>query len=87
MSLTLEQLERHLQDIKTRRKEGELDDRAFYRALLSLAIEIGHSLLDELGDNGKILAEDVRKQIPLLLAFVEDQIARYRQREDARNNA
>ncbi len=87
MSLTIAQLEDRLRDIKTRRQGGELDDRAYYRELLSLAIELGHSLLDELGDNGKIAAEDIRKQIPLLLAFVEDQIARYRKREDSRNNA
>ncbi len=84
MSLTIEELEARLKDIKARRKSGELDERAYYRALLSLAIEIGRSLLDELGSDGKMEDENVRKQIPLLLTFVEDQIARFRAREDAR---
>ncbi|GEM_PF-702401 len=84
MSMTIEELEARLRDIKARRKAGELDERAYYRALLSLAIEIGRSLLDELGSDGKMEDENVRKQIPLLLTFVEDQIARFRAREDAR---
>lgn len=84
MSLTIQELEARLRDIKTRRKAGDMDEREYYRALLSLAIEIGRSLLDELGNNGKMEDENVRKQIPLLLAFVEDQIARFRAREDAR---
>ena len=85
MSLTIEELEARLKDIKARRKAGELDEREYYRALLSLAIEIGRSLLDELGSDGKMEDDNVRKQIPLLLTFVEDQIARFRAREDARS--
>ncbi len=84
MSWTVEQLEKRLRELKAQRREGVLDAKAYYRGLLELAVELAQSLIDELNINGHMSAEDIRKQTPLVLAFLEDQIARFRAREDAR---
>ncbi len=85
MAWSIDQLEARLREIKAQRKAGALDERAYYKALLELAVELSTSLLDELDANGgRIEERDIRTQTPLILAFVEDQIQRFRAREDAR---
>ncbi len=85
MVWTIDELEHRLDEIKTQRKSGNLDTRGYYRSLLQLAVELASSLLDELEQGeAHMQDQDVRKQIPLLLTFVEDQIGRFRAREDAR---
>ncbi len=64
-------LKEKLDTLKTQRREGKLSPRDFYKELLSLTLALGQELLDEdIGD------EDVKKQIPLILAFLEEQISK-----------
>ncbi|RUM29929.1 MAG: hypothetical protein DSY42_05390 [Aquifex sp.] len=64
-----------LRKLKERRKNGEIDARVFYISLLQLTTE----LLNEL-EHEDISDEDVKKQIPLILTFLEEQISKYAQR-------
>ncbi len=73
---TVNELSQALRAIKEQRRAGELDERAFYQRLLELAVQLVQLLLDE----PNMSEQDVRKQIPLVLAFLEDQIARYQDR-------
>ncbi len=78
------QLEAQLCAIKDRRKAATLDDREYYEALLHLLADVVNSLLHEADETATMRLEDVRRQIPLVLVFVEEQIRLYRRREDAR---
>ncbi len=64
-----------LKDLKEARKRGDLNPREFYIKLLNLTCEVMQELIDE-----DISDEDVKKQIPLILAFIEDQIDKLGQR-------
>ena len=64
-------LKSKLDNLKTQRKEGKLSPKEFYRELVSLAITLSNELLDE-----DIEEEDIKKQIPLILAFLEEQISK-----------
>ncbi len=78
----LEQLAASLQEAKARRKRGEISEREFYASLLRLSARLIPILADELEDQQTLMQErDIKKQIPLVLAFLEDQIARFRARE------
>jgi len=85
MVWTITQLEGRLAEVKAARKAGTLDSRTYYRNLLELLVELCASLVDEL-DKGEahMLDADIRRQIPLVLMFVEEQIGLFRGREDAR---
>ncbi|NPA07071.1 MAG: hypothetical protein GXO54_06690 [Chloroflexi bacterium] len=73
---TINELAQALREVKAKRRAGELDERAFYHHLLELAVQLVQLLLDE----PNMTEQDVRKQVPLVLAFLEDQIARYQDR-------
>ena len=84
MPWSIHQLEARLKELKEQRKAGALDERAYYRGLLELAVELAQSLIEEMSVDGNMATADIRKQLPLILAFVEDQITRFRDRENAR---
>ncbi len=52
-----------------KRKSGEVNFVEYYRGLMALVGELTHALQDE-----KISDRDVKKQIPLLKAFLIDQM-------------
>ncbi len=76
------QLLQALQTAKAQRKSGELDERGFYVRLLELSAQLAPILIQEVQDTVTVMSDkEVRMQIPLVLAFLEDQIARFRARE------
>ncbi len=78
----LEQLAIALQTAKAQRKNGELDERGFYTRLLELSAQLVPILTQEVRDTVTVMHDkEIKKQIPLILAFLEDQIARFRARE------
>ncbi len=60
-----------LSGLKEKRKNGDLDPKAFYRGLLEIMKALSASLVDEVD---RLDAADVRAQIPLLLVILDDQI-------------
>ena len=58
-----------LKDLENKRKNGELSAREFYKALLELLADLKDVLVHE-----NIDEKQVRRQIPLLLAFIKSQI-------------
>lgn len=60
-----------LNKLKEQRKNGEIDAITYYKGL----IKVTASLLENLSDED-ISEEDAKKQIPLILVFLEDQIAK-----------
>ncbi|NPB08555.1 MAG: hypothetical protein GXN96_06470 [Aquificae bacterium] len=73
--MTAADLKEELDLLKQRRKNGELSPAEFYRELLKLLSQLTQELTDE-----EISEENVRKQIPLILAFLEEQISKYAER-------
>ena len=59
----------HLRDLENKRKNGEITPREFYVGLLNLLAELKDVLIKE-----NISEQEVKKQIPLLLAFIKSQI-------------
>ncbi len=77
MVQTVGALQERLQTIKAQRKAGELSLNGYYQALLELAGALVESLVDEADHlDGK----EVRKQVPLILLFVEEQIQKFSER-------
>ncbi len=77
MVQTVGALKERLQTIKEQRKAGELSLNGYYQALLELAA----ALVESLGDEAEHLDEkEVRKQVPLILLFVEEQIQKFGER-------
>ncbi|NPA32943.1 MAG: hypothetical protein GXO04_04895 [Aquificae bacterium] len=64
-----------LERLKSERKAGKLTTTEFYRSLLKLTKELLDRLCEESIDEN-----EARKQIPLILAFLEEQIRKYAQR-------
>ena len=67
----MEEVER----LKTMRKQGEITVMDFYRKLLGVAMKMAEELQLE-----NISEEEVKKQIPLVLTFIEDQLKKMRDR-------
>ena len=67
----MEEVER----LKTMRKQGEITVMDFYRELLGVAIKMAEELQLE-----NISEDEVKKQIPLVLTFIEDQLRKMRDR-------
>ncbi len=67
----MEEVER----LKTMRKQGEITVMDFYRELLGVAIKMAEELQLE-----NISEDEVKKQIPLVLTFIEDQLKKMRDR-------
>ncbi len=68
-------LTQQLKALKDKRKSGELDQRSFYQEILSLTIKMLQELKEE-----NISDENVKKQIPLMLVFLEEQLSKMRDR-------
>ena len=82
---TPEHLAAELKRIKARRKQGDLDEAGFYVQLLRLSDHLIPLLIQEAeGQGTPMQLADIKRQIPLILAFLEDQIARFRTREAQR---
>jgi hypothetical protein len=64
-----ELLLKHLKELEEKRKRGEISVREFYHGLLNILAELKDALIRE-----DISDEQVKKQIPLLLAFIKSQI-------------
>ncbi|NPA06464.1 MAG: hypothetical protein GXO54_03575 [Chloroflexi bacterium] len=61
-----------LKQLKAQRKRGELGLRDYYQRLLRLLADVLSSLQNEdIGD------DDVKRQVPLILVFLEEQIKKY----------
>jgi hypothetical protein len=65
-----EMLLSHLKELEEKRKKREISAREFYHGLLNILAELKDVLLAE-----NINEEQVKKQIPLLLAFIKSQIS------------
>lgn len=64
-----------LQRIKAQRQAGELDTTAYYKALLGVLADLIQNLLEE-----EISETEAKKQTPLLLVFLEEQIQKFADR-------
>ena len=71
MIRTSEEMKAHLQALKEKRKSGALSVQEYYRALVSVLIDLADTLADEAN---RMEESAMRKQIPLLLVLLEDQI-------------
>ncbi len=60
-----------LNALKEQRKQGALDTLGYYKGLLRILAQVVNNLRDE-----AISEEDAKAQIPLVLVFLEDQIAK-----------
>jgi hypothetical protein len=60
-----------LKVLKERRKNGELDVKAYYKELLEILAATVQNLSDE-----DIAEGEAKKQIPLVLVFLEEQIGK-----------
>jgi len=70
--ITSEQLHQKLLQLEEKRKSGELDMREFYRELLKLAFSLKEFLLDEVD---RLEPAELKRQIPIVLVFLEEIIA------------
>ena len=70
-----EALRNELKSLKEARKQGQLSAIDFYKSLLQLLSKLANELGEE-----RISDDDVKKQIPLILAFLEEQISKYAER-------
>jgi hypothetical protein len=66
-----------LNELKTKRKKGEISEREYYMGLLELV----KTLIDKL-EGEDISDTDVKKQIPLIVLFITDQISKMEDREN-----
>ena len=64
-----QKLLQELKELETKRKNGEIGVREFYKGLLDLLAELKDVLAHENIDENQI-----KKQIPLILAFIKSQI-------------
>ena len=75
-------LDHALHQAKTARRDGHLSEREFYRTLLDLSATLLSLLQRELADREVVMAaQQVRRQIPLLLVMLEEQIALFQARQ------
>ncbi len=77
MVQTVGELDARLRKLKEQRRNGELGIDAYYRELLALAASLLESLIDEAEH---IDEQEARKQAPLILLFVEEQIRKFGER-------
>ncbi len=62
---------RELEALKEQRKQGGLDVLGYYKGLLRITADLIQNLRDE-----NISESEAKKQIPLILVFLEEQIAK-----------
>ncbi len=70
-----EEMKQKLDELNTKRKNGELSTGDYYKGLMSLLSELAQALQEE-----DIKEEDVKKQIPLLKVFLTEQIKKMGER-------
>ena len=70
-----ERLTERLKAVEEKRKKGEISVKEFYAELLNILADLKDVLSHE-----EISENDVKKQIPLLLAFIKDQISKLAER-------
>lgn len=70
-----ERLTERLKVVEEKRKKGEISTKEFYTELLNILADLKEVLSHE-----EISENDVKKQIPLLLAFIKDQISKLAER-------
>ena len=73
---TSQELDKSFRELKLKRKNGELSEKEYYLELLKLAKRIIDTLEEE-----NISQENVKKQIPLIVLFVSEQIDKLSKRE------
>ncbi len=69
------ELYRIFQELKLKRKNGEIKEDDYYRELLKLTKRIIESLEEE-----NISSAEVKKQIPLIVLFISEQIEKFAKR-------
>ncbi len=57
--------------LKAQRKQGEIDTLTYYKGLITILAHTVQNLSDE-----SISESDAKKQIPLILVFLEEQISK-----------
>ena len=72
---TSQQLQQSFQELKMKRKNGEINEAQYYKELLKLAKRLIESLEEE-----DISCEDAKAQIPLITLFVTEQIEKFAKR-------
>ena len=82
--ITSEQLHQKLLQLEEKRKSGELDMREFYRELLKLAFSLKEFLLDEVD---RLEPAELKRQIPIVLVFLEEIIAEMERLEKRKASA
>jgi hypothetical protein len=65
-----QELLQELRTLEEKRKNGEIGPREFYKGLLKIL-----SHLDQILEQEEISDNQIKKQIPLLLAFIKSQIS------------
>ena len=73
---TSQELNQSFMELKSKRKNGEISEEEYYKGLLKLA----KRLLDTLEEED-ISKEDIKKQIPLIVLFISEQIEKLSGRE------
>ena len=68
-------LTEELDRLKESRKQGEISPQEFYAGLLKILGKLTDELKEE-----NISDDDIKKQIPLILVFLEEQISKYAER-------
>ena len=75
--LSSEELSQRLQDLKQRRKGGEIGLKEYYRYLLGLLSELALALQEEVPN---LSQEEITYQLPVVLVFLEEQIGKFHTR-------
>jgi len=74
MATSTEILE-ELKSLENKRKNGEIGVREFYMGLLKILQNLGDTLIHE-----EISEEQIKKQIPLVMAFLKSQLDELKKR-------
>ncbi|RUM59510.1 MAG: hypothetical protein DSY66_06095 [Persephonella sp.] len=72
---TSQELRRLFNELKLKRKNGEISEKDYYISLLQLSKRVIDSLEEE-----NISGEDIKKQIPLIVLFIDEQINNFAKR-------
>ena len=70
-------LAQELKELETKRKNGEIGPKEFYKGLLEILAHLKDALVRE-----DISEAQIKRQIPLLLAFIKSQINEMKMREE-----
>ena len=73
---TSQELNQSFMELKFKRKNGEISEEEYYKGLLKLTKRLLETLEEE-----DISKEDIKKQIPLIVLFISEQIEKLSGRE------